>query len=155
VHLGGLIEECLELIRPQLEEDALQLEVVLDDSMTPVQVDRNRMKQVILNLLNNAIKYNIPGGKVIIRVYQEGAQAIMEFEDTGRGIPADSMPHIFDRFYRVPYQEETIIGSGLGLTIVKRIVENHQGEIKVQSKVGEGSRFIVYLPSSTPSTREC
>ena len=147
VHLGGLVEECLELVRPQAEAQQLTLQVELDPSVAPVPGDRNRLKQVILNLLSNAMKYNRPGGTISIRLTPQGDQVALAFSDTGRGIPADSLPHIFDHFYRVPSEEGETAGSGLGLAIVKRIVESHGGKVSVESQEGQGSTFTVWLPS--------
>jgi signal transduction histidine kinase len=149
VHLGGLIEECLQVLRAQAEEEAILFDVNIDRSIIPVQGDRNRLKQVLLNLLTNAIKYNRPGGKVILRLKQKRESLLLTIEDTGPGIPEDSLPFIFDRFYRVPDQEGDAPGTGLGLAIAKRIVETHGGTISVESEVNKGSTFFLRLPSDT------
>jgi signal transduction histidine kinase len=111
---------------------------------------------VFLNLLTNALKYNQQGGKVRVRVYLDGAEAVACVTDTGRGIPAESLSHVFERFYRVPETARTVAGTGLGLAIARRIVEAHHGTITVQSEVGKGSTFCVRLPtgfSLSPDTR--
>ena len=149
VHLGGLVEECLQVVRAQAEEEGIVLDVQIDRSITPVQGDRNRLKQVLLNLMTNAIKYNKPRGKVILRVKQKRESLLLSIEDTGRGIPEEALPHIFDRFYRVPYQGSDAPGTGLGLAIAKRIVESHGGTISVESQLDRGSTFIIRLPSDT------
>jgi signal transduction histidine kinase len=149
VHLGGLIEECLQVLRAQAEEETILFDVNIDRSIIPVQGDRNRLKQVLLNLLTNAIKYNRPGGKVILRLKQKRESLLLTIEDTGPGIPEDSLPFIFDRFYRVPDQEGDAPGTGLGLAIAKRIVETHGGTISVESEVNKGSTFFLRLPSDT------
>jgi signal transduction histidine kinase len=154
VHLGGLVEECLQLVRPQAETQGLKLHVDLDPTVTPVPGDRNRLKQVILNLLSNAMKYNRQGGSITIRLWPAGDQVALAFSDSGRGIPAESLPHIFDHFYRVPSEEGETTGSGLGLAIVKRIVESHGGKVTVESQPGEGSTFTVWLPSKPPARWE-
>jgi signal transduction histidine kinase len=154
VHLGGLVEECLEIVRPQAEEEQVSLEVERDPRLSPVMGDRNRLKQVFLNLLSNGIKYNHPEGRVLVRLFQEGEEVRVEFEDTGRGIPSDSIDHIFDRFYRVQEQDETAGGTGLGLTIVKRIVEGHGGTIEVESELGSGSTFVLHLPVGSSLKRD-
>lgn len=149
VHLGGLIEECLQVIRAQAEEEGILLEVNIDRSIVPVQGDRNRLKQVLLNLLTNAIKYNQLGGKVVIRLKQKGESLLLSIEDSGRGIPEEAVPHVFDRFYRVPDQVKDAPGTGLGLAIAKRIIESHGGTISVESQVDRGSTFYIRLPSDT------
>jgi signal transduction histidine kinase len=156
VHLGGLIQECLEIVRPQAEADGVSVESEAEGTQSPVQGDRNRLKQVFLNLLTNAIKYNQPGGQVRVRVYLEGTEAVACVTDTGRGIPTDSLPHVFERFYRVPETGRTVAGTGLGLAIARRIIEAHHGSITVRSEVGKGSTFCVRLPtgfSLSPDTR--
>ncbi len=149
VHLGGLVEECLQVVRAQAEEEGIVLDVQIDRSITPVQGDRNRLKQVLLNLMTNAIKYNKPRGKVILRLKQKRESLLLSIEDTGRGIPEEALPHIFDRFYRVPYRESDAPGTGLGLAIAKRIVESHGGTIGVESQLDRGSTFIIILPSDS------
>jgi signal transduction histidine kinase len=146
VHLGGLAEECLEIIRPQAEEVNVTLESKLDSALPPVMGDRNRLKQLLLNLLTNAIKYNKPGGWVQVNLKGDGDDVLLSVKDSGCGIPAKSLPRIFERFYRGPDQEDQSLGAGLGLAIAKRIVENHRGEISVASKVGKGSTFTVRIP---------
>jgi signal transduction histidine kinase len=149
VHLGGLVEECLEVIRPQAEEENISIEVNIDETIPPVLGDRNRLKQVLLNLLNNAIKYNHDAGKVLVGMKKNEDKIELSIEDTGRGIPADSLPKIFDKFYRVPALEGETPGTGLGLAIAKRIVTNHGGTISVESELGTGSIFRLELPSSS------
>jgi len=149
VHLGGLIEECLQIIKAQAEEEAILFDVHLDRSIPPVQGDRNRLKQVLLNLLTNAIKYTNPGGKVTIRLKQKTKSILLTIEDNGRGIPEESLPFIFDKFYRVPQREADAPGTGLGLAIAKRIVESHGGTINVESQVDQGSTFFFFLPSDS------
>jgi signal transduction histidine kinase len=152
VHLGGLIGECIEIVRPQAQEMEISLETDLDPSLAPVPADRNRLKQLFLNLLTNAIKYNEPGGKVTVSLRLEGDQIEAAVIDTGKGIPDRSLPRIFERFYRVPDQEGYIGGTGLGLAIAKRIVEAHQGTLEVESQLGEGSTFLIRLPVGSPTS---
>jgi signal transduction histidine kinase len=149
VHLGGLLEECLEIIRPQAGQENITVEVKIEDGIPPVSGDRNRLKQVLLNLLNNAIKYNHEGGKIIVGLDKEAGTIQVSIEDTGRGIPEDSLPKIFDRFYRVPALEGETPGTGLGLAIAKRVITSHGGTIKVESELGVGSTFTLELPASS------
>ena len=146
VHLGGLIGECVEIVRPQAEEEQIPIETDVDPSVSTVPGDRDHLKQVILNLLTNAIKYNKPGGRIRIQLRREGDQVLASVSDSGKGIPAESLPHIFERFYRVPDQESRVGGTGLGLAISKRITEAHQGTLSVESLPGQGTT----LPSPCP-----
>ncbi len=146
VDLGGLVYETLEVVRAHAESEGIQLQTEIDRTIPPAQGDRNRLKQLLLNLLTNAIKYNQRGGSIDIRLARRGDQALLSVSDTGRGIPADSLPHIFERFYRVPDRSGGVSGTGLGLAIAKRIAESHSGSIEVQSEPGRGSTFTVRLP---------
>lgn len=152
VDLAGLVHETLEVIRPQAEADGLTIEVDVDRSVPPAQGDRNRLKQLLLNLLTNAIKYNRRGGQIAIRLARRGEEALLTVQDTGRGIPAESLPHIFERFYRVVDHAGSAGGTGLGLVIAKRIAESHRGSIEVASQLGQGSTFTVRLPLSVASS---
>ena len=113
----------------------------------PVVGDRARLKQVIVNLLDNAIKYTPPGGRVRLRVASEAGQAVLEVSDDGVGIPAEALPHVFKRFYRVDgSRSRDQGGAGLGLAIVQSICNAHGAELQVFSAPGQGSRFRVRQP---------
>lgn len=126
-----------------------EVEVTLT-AVDPVCVmgDTDRLKQLFLNLASNAVKYTPAGGNVYISLAAEDGWAIVEVADTGIGIPAEDIPYIFDRFYRVDKaRSRGLGGTGLGLSIVKWISQSHGGDVTVTSTVGEGSRFIVSLPA--------
>jgi signal transduction histidine kinase len=110
------------------------------------EADRTQLERVITNLLSNAIKYTPAGGWVRARAETAGSNVCLIVEDSGVGIPASHLPHIFDRFYRVP-DPNPEKGLGLGLSFVAAIVRAHGGEIRVDSHVGEGSHFEVSLPA--------
>ena len=148
VLLEGLIRECLEVIRPQAESESITLETEIDRSLSPVQADRNRLKQLLLNLLTNAIKYNHRGGRVRVHLHREGDELLLTVEDTGRGIPSESLSRIFDRFYRAEEVSDSTKGAGLGLYLAKAVVEAHGGQIWVDEKVGSGTRICFTLPRS-------
>jgi len=115
----------------------------------PVMVhgDSGRLKQVTVNLLDNAIKYTPAGGTVQVSVFEQDGTAFLEVTDTGIGIPTHALPHLFERFFRVDKaRSRELGGAGLGLSIVKSICEAHGGDVKVQSREGQGSRFVVHLP---------
>jgi heavy metal sensor kinase len=120
--------------------------------MVVVEGDRARLKQVAVNLLDNAIKFTSEGGKIDVRVTARGRRAVLEVADSGIGIPSDALPHVFERFFRVDKaRSRELGGAGLGLSIVKSICNAHDGQVEVQSKEGEGSRFIVELPLASSS----
>lgn len=116
-----------------------------------VQGDRARLKQVVVNLLDNAIKYTPEGGRVTLSVHARTGEAICEVADTGIGIPAEALPKIFDRFFRVDEaRSRDAGGAGIGLAIVKIICAAHNGRVEVESEQGRGSRFRVHLPLASP-----
>ena len=118
----------------------------------PVEGDRARLKQVVVNLLDNAIKYTPAQGAIQLNVTTINGHAMLEVVDNGMGIPADAQAHVFERFYRVDQTRSGDSGSaGLGLSIVKSICSAHGAEVEVQSTIGKGSRFCVKLPLSRHS----
>ena len=119
------------------------------DQMVPVEGDRARLKQVVVNLLDNAIKYTPEKGAIQLRVNAINGHALLEVADNGIGIPPGGLPHVFERFYRVDQTRSGDPGSaGLGLSIVKSICTAHGAEVEVQSTIGNGSRFRIKLPLS-------
>lgn len=121
------------------------------DQEARIEGDRARIKQVIVNLLDNAIKYTPAGGSVHLNIRIANGRAILEVVDTGIGIPAGAIPHVFDRFYRVDdARSRDAGGAGLGLAIVKSICIAHGGKVDVESTEGKGSRFKVELPLAVP-----
>ncbi len=119
-----------------------------DIDQLQVKGDRDRLKQVLLNLVGNAIQYTPQGGEVFISLAKVGEQARIIVRDTGPGIPAEDLPFIFERFYRAEKSRtrSKTSGFGLGLSIAQWIVENHGGTIKVESKEGKGTTFAIWLP---------
>jgi len=154
VHLGGLVQECLEVVRPQAQSRQLELKTEMDPSIAPVRGDRRLLKQLLLNLLTNAIKYNRAGGQVVVSLRSAAAEVVMSVQDTGRGIDPSDVAHLFERFYRVREveAEAEVPGTGLGLAIARRIAESHQGAITIESQPGQGSTFSVHLPAESPAT---
>jgi signal transduction histidine kinase len=110
-----------------------------------VDVDRPRIRQALANLLDNALKYTPRGGRVSIEARRSGGDVTVSVTDSGVGIPDDELPHIWTRLYRGDKSRSTR-GLGLGLSLVKAIVEAHGGKVAVQSRPGEGSRFEIHLP---------
>lgn len=142
-----LIDDCKSIVQNKAEESHIVFVVNLPARMPAVSADRDKIKQVILNLMSNAIKYNRPGGKVIIDAGVDKGEWYFSVTDTGLGIPEDSLPNLFTKFYRVRGTENYAIGTGLGLSICKQIVQGHGGRIEVKSKMGEGTTFKVIIPN--------
>ncbi len=141
-----LLEESVEVM--QFQAEAREVTLILQASAQPLSLvgDRDKIKQVILNLLNNAIKYNHPGGSVSISAQQTLTDITISVRDDGQGIAEEHMPRLFTRFFRAPNRENVTIGTGLGLTICKQIVEAHHGKLEVSSEYEKGSTFTVRLP---------
>jgi signal transduction histidine kinase len=147
VDLNEVLANVVEEFRPQADAKQHTLQVELDRVPVQVNGDKIRLQQVARNLLGNAIKYTPNGGRITISSQVENLQAWVRFEDTGFGIPEESMPHLFEKFYRVrDDQTQDIEGNGLGLAIVKSIVEQHDGKVQVESVYGKGSCFSIQLP---------
>ncbi len=146
INIPGLLDECLDLMTTNVSEEGLTLQKEYLQELPPIHGDYDKVKQAIINLISNAIKYNRPGGEIILRSDVQGRNLIIEVEDTGIGIPKDLQGRLFEKFYRVPGSETISSGTGLGLTVVKRIVEGHRGNIKVTSDQGAGTKFTISLP---------
>ncbi len=144
--LGQLLEECVTVMRSRAMEKNLQIILEIPKKFPPLKADRNKIKQVILNLLSNAIKYNRPKGCITVSARSKKGEICFSVKDNGIGIGRDHLPHLFEKFYRVPGSEQFASGTGLGLSICKRIVEAHLGIICVESEVGVGTTFTVRLP---------
>jgi signal transduction histidine kinase len=144
--VADLLYECKDVMASKAEEEKIQVRVETPDGMPVLEADRDKLKQVILNLVSNAIKYNRPNGSVGLRAETTELQTTISVQDTGVGIPEDSLPQLFTKFYRVREHESKVSGTGLGLSICKQIVNGHGGRIEVKSKVGVGTVFMVHLP---------
>jgi signal transduction histidine kinase len=141
-----LVEDVAGVMQSRVDEKSLTLIQEVHDPLPELNADRDKIKQVLLNLVSNAIKFNSPGGRIQISALAEKGEVVFVVSDTGPGIPPESLPHLFEKFYRVPGAENLASGTGLGLSICKRIVEMHKGEIEVNSRLGEGTTFRVRLP---------
>ncbi len=147
-NLNTIIQNALEEIELMAGDAKVKLMVQLPPELPPLAADEGRLKQVIRNLLTNAIKFTPEGGQVTIRGETRGSRVEISVCDTGRGIPPEHLPRIFERFYQVARGQGSRGGQGLGLAIVKTIVERHHGSISVESAPGEGSTFTVSIPIS-------
>lgn len=139
-------EAAIRSLNIMAQDRGITLELIPCANLPMVNINQESMERAIINLLTNGIKYTPEGGKITVELAQNETEVAVHVRDTGIGIPEDALANIFDRFYRVEKKVHTIKGTGLGLTIVKKIIEKHNGRITVESAIGEGSTFSVYLP---------
>jgi heavy metal sensor kinase len=144
-NIASLIREVVKLYYYVAEEKGVHLETALPDELY-ARVDSTRVRQIIANLLDNAIKYNSSGGRVHIEACQQGDELSVSIKDTGSGIPPDDLPRIFDRLYRGD-KSRSQPGLGLGLSLVQAVVRAHKGHMEVESNPGKGSLFRVFFPA--------
>jgi len=147
--LVPVLADTAEALEPQASQAGVDLRVLPGEGALPVHADRERIVQVLTNLVANGIKFTSRGGRVDVSARADAEGVVVEVADTGRGIAPEELPHIFDRFFRVrSLAAPRTRGTGLGLTICRGIVEAHGGRIWAQSTLGEGSRFLFSLPAS-------
>jgi two-component system phosphate regulon sensor histidine kinase PhoR len=146
VDLNEVVQRAVDLLAATARERQVTFEVE-EEALPELRGDTDSIERMVLNLLDNAIKYNQPGGEVRVRLAQDGQHAVLEVSDTGIGIPQESLVRIFERFYRVDKgRARDDGGTGLGLAIVKHVVQAHGGQVDVESRVGKGTAFRVRLP---------
>lgn len=145
-----LCREMVEYITPLVLQRHQTISYEGDDQEVIILADSHRIKQLLLNLLDNAVKYTDENGSITVGLKTQSGWAVITVSDTGRGIPAEDLPFIFNRFFRrsKSTSDRTASGFGLGLSIVKWIVDTHGGKIEAKSKIGEGTTFIVSLPQT-------
>ncbi|MBI3596048.1 MAG: HAMP domain-containing protein [Nitrospirae bacterium] len=148
VDLLDVMNDACKLLEASASSRKIALR--LNGVKTTVRADRERLTEALLNIVDNAIKYNRTGGRVEIDVTRAGPWAVVTVTDTGIGIPDIDRQSIFDRFHRLADGRDLAAGSGLGLSITRAIVEAHGGKIDVQSEVGKGSQFRIFLPAVAP-----
>ncbi len=146
VDMRQVIQDTVAIIAPQAFEHNITVGQELPDAPMIVIGDEARLKQVLLNLISNGIKYNKENGRLDLIAQVGNGQLSIAVRDTGLGIPPESLDKLFQRFYRVPGTEHVVRGTGLGLNISKSLVEAHGGKLEVESTVGEGTTFTVILP---------
>ena len=144
--IGPLLQECIQVIQIKAAEKDIQVALEAEDDDLKLDADRGKLKQAVLNLLNNAVKYNRAQGRVRLRVWVKNSCLLISIEDTGVGIPPDQVSHLFTRFFRARNVEGTTPGTGLGLSIACQIIEMHGGEIRVESELDKGTIFTIQLP---------
>ncbi len=145
IRLRKVIQKIIEIYTFVAEEKAIQLSLSVSPDLS-VTADPTRLGQALANLIDNAIKYTPPGGRITLEATREGTRAVIRIQDTGIGIPKKDLPRIWDRLYRGD-QSRSQKGLGLGLSLVKAIITLHHGSVDVESQVGKGTTFTVYLPT--------
>jgi signal transduction histidine kinase len=153
VVMSGIVERAVDTVRPLMSQRQHTLEVSLPPQPISLCADAARLEQVIVNLLVNAAKYTDESGHVRLTVTQEGDECVLRLRDTGVGIAPELLPHVFDLFMQEKRSRERSGGGlGVGLALVKRLVEMHQGRVEVDSTLGQGTEFVVRLPVALPPT---
>jgi PAS domain S-box-containing protein len=142
--MSAIVRDAIDMLRPLADAQALALESEVPDDLPKVLADPPRIQQVLSNLVGNAIKFTPRGGRITLRARLESSEVCLAVIDTGPGIPADQLPHVFGRFWQARRRDDR--GIGLGLSIARGIVEAHRGRIWVESRVGEGSAFYFTVP---------
>jgi len=144
-------QQVAEAFRPALEHKEIQLVLEIPETLPMAFGDQSLISQVLTNLIGNAIKYSKRRSKIGVEAGCDGKQIILHVIDNGYGIPKEALPHLFDKFYRVPDMEGEMEGTGLGLALVREIVERHGGHVRVKSKPGVGSVFSFTLGAAAVS----
>jgi len=157
-HLEEVVERALDVFRHRLEKEKLRLRTEIESNLPPVRMDEGAMTLVLLNLVDNAVKYAGDGGEVSVRLRRVPGAVALSIADRGSGIAHDEQRRIFERFYRAENaRARNVRGSGIGLALVKHIAEAHGGRVEVESAPGRGSTFTVYIPVApimTPAPEE-
>jgi signal transduction histidine kinase len=150
LNLKNIVEEVGDLLSVQIKEKQIDFTVNIPKNISEVLADYNQIKRVFINLINNAVKYTPAQGKITVGAHKLDKEVVIDIQDTGCGIPQDALDKLFVEFYRVDSAiNQEVKGTGLGLTLVKNIIEAHKGKIWVKSKEGAGSTFSFNLPLST------
>lgn len=145
--MAPTINRVARMLRPNALKAKISFHMELEDD-SPILILEDDLYQIVFNLMENGIKYNLPGGSLTVRLSREEDNAVLKVTDTGMGIPDDAIKHVFERFFRVDKARSRATGgSGLGLAIVRSIVQRNRGEITVSSIVGQGTTFTVVFPA--------
>jgi signal transduction histidine kinase len=149
-HMKPTIDRVMRMLTGLAEKNNIQMELDCTEDC-PILILEDDLYQIVFNLVENGLKYNQPGGKLQVRTFRQGDNAILQVRDTGVGIPEDALHHVFERFFRVDKaRSRSTGGSGLGLAIVRNMVERNQGTIQVESALSQGSVFTVSFPIFDP-----
>jgi K+-sensing histidine kinase KdpD len=146
VNLEAILNEVADLMRTRITEEGLKFKMEITPPLPEVQGDEDKLKQVLFNLISNAIKYNRPNGSIVLGASHYEGNVSFYIRDTGRGMKPEHAKKLFQKFYRVPGSEKVATGTGLGLSISKKIVDAHGGSIEVNSAENVGTTFTINLP---------
>jgi two-component system sensor histidine kinase NblS len=149
-------EYAARAVNMMAKDREIEISLSIEEHLPLVNLNQESIERVLINLLTNSIKYTPVGGKIALKAayLADTKEVRVDVSDNGIGIPEECLEHIFDRFFRVERKVHTIKGTGLGLTIVKKIVEKHGGHLAVESALGEGSKFSFFLPIATAEISE-
>jgi two-component system, OmpR family, phosphate regulon sensor histidine kinase PhoR len=154
IGLESVVRQAAAALKPLAAQDGITITLEAESSLPQVIGQQDQLVQLVQNLIHNAIKYGREKGKVQVSIGQSDGQVFAAVRDDGEGIPPSAIPRLTERFYRVDVKRSRERGgTGLGLAIVKHIISRHQGRLSIESKVGEGSVFTVFLPTAPPETQ--
>jgi len=146
-HVTPVLARVAETIMPQVKSKHIDLKINIDEGIPNLEIDTRLIERAILNVLSNATKFTPDGGTVSITVFKQAGSVALSVTDSGMGIEPDELKNLFTKFHRTAAaRDKAIQGTGLGLVIVKAIIEQHGGSVSVTSKVGEGTTFTILLP---------
>jgi signal transduction histidine kinase len=145
-NIRELLVECYDIFYSDTRERAIRFNLELPETLPRLVGDRKQLKQAMINLINNAIKFNHEGGEITLRASAKKKKLTVSVSDSGLGIPEDEQSKIFKKFYRVQSHRDQVPGTGLGLAVVKQIIVDHGGEISLTSEVNVGTTFTITLP---------
>jgi two-component system phosphate regulon sensor histidine kinase PhoR len=146
VDVVEIVNKVAESLKAQADRAGLNLNVSISASLPEAFADRDRIQQVLINVIHNAIKFTPPGGMIDVSAIADGDNIQISIADTGIGIPDDDLPRIFERFFKSDKARTSGAGTGLGLAIVKHIIEAHGGSVWAESIEGKGATFYFTLP---------
>jgi signal transduction histidine kinase len=147
-HITPILMRTAETVMPQINSKHIHLKMNLSDGLPDLEIDAGLIEQVILNILSNAIKFTPDGGTISVTASSESKTLAVSISDSGTGIEPDELQKLFTKFYRTSAARDNAVqGTGLGLVIVKAIIEQHGGSVSLSSKVGEGTTFTIHLPT--------
>ena len=145
--IGTLLKEVVSAVQDRVSHEDFEIQLKIENSLPSIMADSASISQSITNLIDNAIKFSGKAKKIVVKSFTEDQYLVISIQDFGIGIKKEELGKVFDRFYRVGDElTRTVKGSGLGLTLVKQIVEAHQGKVHVESEPGQGSTFSMKLP---------
>ena len=150
VALSGIAQSVLHMIQKKAGEKKIRIASAIPEDLPPIRADRDRMSQILINVLDNAVKFTDEGGTVSLSAAPaSGNEVVVKIADTGIGIPRDEIPRLGERFYRVDKtRSRELGGTGLGLSIVKHLMTAHKGRMEIESQLGRGTTVSLYFPAA-------